>query len=176
VNQTAGSIEGGGPSVLTFGDAPDLKAAVRAGATIATGGKRVDRTGQGGAYIAPTILTGVTSEMAVAQNELFGPVLSVISYSDDEEAAVAIGNSTRFGLVGVVFGADQERAEAVAQRLRVGQVTVNGASPLGSFGGFRESGLGREQGLVGVREYTETTVVSRPAADVSRGLDRGRSA
>jgi acyl-CoA reductase-like NAD-dependent aldehyde dehydrogenase len=107
--------EGGGPSVLTFGDAPDLKVEegrvlVRARATIATGGKRVDRTGQGGAYIAPTILTGVTSEMA------------------------------------------------------------------GSFGGFRESGLGREQGLVGVREYTETTVVSRPAADVSRGLDRGRSA
>jgi aldehyde dehydrogenase (NAD+) len=152
-----------------------VEEAVRAGATIATGGKRIDRTGQGGAYIAPTILTGVTSEMAVAQNELFGPVLSVITYSDDEEA-VAIGNSTRFGLVGAVFGADQERAEAVAQRLRVGQVTVNGAMPLGSFGGFRESGLGREQGLAGVREYTETTVVSRPAADPSRRLDGGRSA
>jgi acyl-CoA reductase-like NAD-dependent aldehyde dehydrogenase len=83
--------------------------------------------------------------MAVAQNELFGPVLSVISFSDDEEA-VAIGNSTRFGLVGAAFG------------------------------GFRESSLGREQGLVGVREYTETTVVSRPTADVSRRLDRRRSA
>jgi aldehyde dehydrogenase (NAD+) len=139
-----------------------VEGAVHEGATIATGGTRLDRGGKG-AYLAPTILTGVTSAMAVAQNELFGPVLSVIPYADDDEA-VAIGNDTRFGLIGAVFGADADRAEAVAQRLRVGQVTVNGAMTLGPFGGFGESGIGREQGLEGVREYTETTVVSRPPA------------
>jgi (Z)-2-((N-methylformamido)methylene)-5-hydroxybutyrolactone dehydrogenase len=101
------------------------------------------------------------SDMAVAQQELFGPVLAVIPYRDEAEA-VAIANDTRFGLIAAVFGADEDRAERIASQLRAGQVTVNGAMALGPFGGFGESGIGREHGLAGLREYTETRTVSRP--------------
>jgi acyl-CoA reductase-like NAD-dependent aldehyde dehydrogenase len=137
-----------------------VREAVAAGATIATGGKRLDVL-EDGSYLAPTILTEVTNDMAVARQELFGPVLAVIPYQDDEEA-VAIANDTQYGLVGAVFGAEVDRAERIAERLRAGQVTVNGSMALGPVGGFRESGLGREQGLAGLREYTETKTVSRP--------------
>jgi aldehyde dehydrogenase (NAD+) len=137
-----------------------VREAVAAGATIATGGKRRDVLGAG-SYLEPTILTSVTSDMAVARQELFGPVLAVIPYRDEAEA-VAIANDTRFGLIAAVFGADEDRAERIASQLRAGQVTVNGAMALGPFGGFGESGIGREHGLAGLREYTETRTVSRP--------------
>jgi aldehyde dehydrogenase (NAD+) len=132
--------------------------AVRAGARVAFGGGQVE-VNDGGAYMTPTILAGVTNDMAIAQEEVFGPVLSVIAYEDDD-AAVAIANDSRYGLVGSVWGADPDRARQVAARMRTGQVAVNGASPLGPFGGFRESGIGREQGLIGLRHYTETSTVS----------------
>lgn len=139
----------------------DIAGAVAEGGVIAHGGGRVDGP-DGGHYIAPTILTGVTNTMRIAREEVFGPVLAVIPYRDPDEA-VAMANDSRFGLVGAVHGADPERAAAVARRMRAGQVTVNGARALGPFGGFRESGLGREQGLAGLREFTETKGVSRPA-------------
>ncbi|MGR7000688.1 aldehyde dehydrogenase family protein [Yinghuangia aomiensis] len=139
----------------------DIADAVADGATVAYGGTRVEGPGTGN-YLAPTILTGVANDMRIAQDEVFGPVLAVIPYRDEEEA-VALANDSRFGLVGSVWGADTDRAAGVAKRLRAGQVTVNGARALGPFGGFKESGIGREQGLEGLREYTETKTVSRPA-------------
>jgi aldehyde dehydrogenase (NAD+) len=139
----------------------DIADAVADGAGVAYGGTRVEGPGTGN-YLAPTILTGVANDMRIAQDEVFGPVLAVIPYRDEEEA-VALANDSRFGLVGSVWGADIDRAAGVAKRLRAGQVTVNGARALGPFGGFKESGIGREQGLEGLREYTETKTVSRPA-------------
>jgi aldehyde dehydrogenase (NAD+) len=139
----------------------DIEGAVADGAVLAYGGGLVEGPGTGH-YVAPTILTGVTNTMRIAREEVFGPVLSVIPYRDVDEA-VAMANDSRFGLVGAVHGADVDRASAVARRIRAGQVTVNGARALGPFGGFRESGLGREQGLAGLREFTETKGVSRPA-------------
>ncbi|MYW05296.1 aldehyde dehydrogenase family protein [Streptomyces sp. SID3343] len=139
----------------------DIEGAVADGAVIAHGGGLVEGPGTGH-YVAPTVLTGVANTMRIAREEVFGPVLAVIPYRDVDEA-VAMANDSRFGLVGAVHGADVDRAGAVARRIRAGQVTVNGARALGPFGGFRESGLGREQGLAGLREFTETKGVSRPA-------------
>jgi acyl-CoA reductase-like NAD-dependent aldehyde dehydrogenase len=139
----------------------DIADAVRDGAKVAFGGTRVHGP-ETGNYLAPTVLTGVGNGMRIAQEEVFGPVLAVIPYGDEEEA-VAMANDSRFGLVGAVWGADADRAAAIARRLRAGQVTVNGARALGPFGGFRESGIGREQGLIGLREYTQTKTVTRPS-------------
>lgn len=139
----------------------DIAGAVAEGAVIAHGGGTVEGPGTGH-YVAPTILTGVTNTMRIAREEVFGPVLSVIPYTSVDEA-VAMANDSRFGLAGAVYGADVDRAAGVARRIRAGQVTVNGSRALGPFGGFRESGIGREQGLAGLREFTETKGVSRPA-------------
>jgi len=139
-----------------------VREAVATGAQLATGGDYIPGAGDG-AYLAPTILRNVHSDMPVAQNELFGPVLVVIPY-DSLEQAITIANATRYGLVASVTGADVDLAERVGRRMRASQVMVNGAMPLGPFGGFGESGLGREQGVAGLLAYTETQTVSRPEA------------
>ena len=108
-----------------------------------------------GYYIAPTIFTDVTNDMDIARNEIFGPVLSVITYSDVEEA-VAIANDTRYGLNAGVFG-NKEEAIAVAHRIQAGNVYIN-SSPRDTaapFGGYKESGLGREGGIYGMLEFTQ---------------------
>ncbi|MCI4065398.1 aldehyde dehydrogenase family protein [Micromonospora sp. R77] len=115
-----------------------------------------------GHFVAPTVLADVHPDSALAQEEVFGPVLAVIPFADTDEA-VAIANNSRYGLAGAVWSADEERALAVARRLRTGQVDVNGGAfnPLAPFGGYRQSGLGRELGRYGVEEFTEVKAIQR---------------
>ena len=109
-----------------------------------------------GYYIRPTVFAGVTNDMAIAREEIFGPVLTIISY-DDEEDAVRIANDTDYGLWAAVWSASEERAHRVARRIRAGGVSINGAEGSGrnTFGGYKQSGLGRELGSFGLAEYLE---------------------
>ncbi|SBT38171.1 aldehyde dehydrogenase family protein [Micromonospora auratinigra] len=115
-----------------------------------------------GHFVAPTVLADVHPDSALAQEEVFGPVLAVIPFADTDEA-VAIANNSRYGLAGAVWSADEEQALAVARRLRTGQVDVNGGAfnPLAPFGGYRQSGLGRELGAHGIAEFTELKAIQR---------------
>ncbi|MFE0463998.1 aldehyde dehydrogenase family protein, partial [Kitasatospora sp. NPDC058965] len=110
-----------------------------------------------GYYVRPTVLADVTPEMTVAQEEIFGPVLSVIAYRD-EEHALEIANGTEYGLAGGVWAADEESAVAFARRLDTGQVDINGGrfNPLAPFGGYKASGIGRELGRAGLEEFLQT--------------------
>ncbi|MFI6236469.1 aldehyde dehydrogenase family protein [Micromonospora sp. NPDC050784] len=114
-----------------------------------------------GAYVQPTIFADVDPASAIAQEEIFGPVLTIIPYADEEEA-VAIANGTLYGLTSGVFG-EPEHALAVAKRLRVGQVDVNAGhwNPLAPFGGYKHSGNGREFGRFGLEEFLETKSIQR---------------
>ncbi|MFI7658108.1 aldehyde dehydrogenase family protein [Micromonospora parva] len=114
-----------------------------------------------GAYVQPTIFADVDPASAIAQEEIFGPVLTIIPYADEEEA-VAIANGTVYGLTSGVFG-EPEHALAVARRLRVGQVDVNAGhwNPLAPFGGYKHSGNGREFGQMGLEEFLETKSIQR---------------
>jgi acyl-CoA reductase-like NAD-dependent aldehyde dehydrogenase len=142
-----------------------VQRAVADGATVVTGGRRpADRPA--GFFYEPTLVVGADPDSAIAQDEVFGPVLVVLPYRDDDDA-VAIANNSIFGLSGAVFGTDAERATALARRLRVGTVSVNGGmyyGPDAPFGGYRQSGIGREMGVPGLEEYLETKTIARPAA------------
>jgi acyl-CoA reductase-like NAD-dependent aldehyde dehydrogenase len=109
-----------------------------------------------GWYVQPTVFSEVTPEMTIAQEEIFGPVLVVMPY-EDEEDAVRIANDSAYGLAGGVWSADEERAKRVARRIRTGQVEINGAAfnPLAPFGGYKQSGYGRELGPFGLEEYLQ---------------------
>jgi aldehyde dehydrogenase (NAD+) len=110
-----------------------------------------------GYYVRPTVFSDVKPGMTIAQEEIFGPVLSVISYGSEDEA-VEIANGTRYGLAAAVWSADADHATAVARRLRAGQVEINGGAfnPVAPFGGFGHSGYGRELGVHGMEEFLET--------------------
>jgi aldehyde dehydrogenase (NAD+) len=127
---------------------------VAEGAVLATGGPEAPR--ETGYYVTPTVFAGVRPDMTIAQEEIFGPVLSVLPYADEAEA-VAIANGTPYGLAGGVWSADQEHAIAVARQLRTGQVDVNGGrfNPVAPFGGYKQSGNGRELGRYGLEEFLE---------------------
>src|SRR5690606_23972623 len=142
-----------------------LRRSVQEGATVATGGPDAPGLPERGYYVAPTVLTGVTPDSTAAQEEFFGPVLSIIPYADEDEA-VRIANNSRYGLAGAVWSADQDRAMAVARRLRTGQVDINGApfNPLAPFGGFKQSGHGREFGPYGLAEFQELKAAQLPGA------------
>jgi aldehyde dehydrogenase (NAD+) len=140
-----------------------LTRAKDAGATFVTGGKRADR--ERGFFIEPTVVVGLDNTAEIAREEVFGPVLTAIPY-DDEDHAVAIANDSDYGLSGAVYGADAEHAQALAARLRTGTVGVNGGiwyGPDVPFGGFKQSGIGREMGVVGFEEYTEVQSIAVPA-------------
>jgi aldehyde dehydrogenase (NAD+) len=109
-----------------------------------------------GFYVRPTVFSGVTPDMTIAQEEIFGPVLSILPY-DDEEDAVRIANDSQYGLAGGVWSADEERAQRVARRIRTGQVEINGGvfNPLAPFGGYKQSGHGRELGRHALEEYLQ---------------------
>ncbi|MGB8208767.1 MAG: aldehyde dehydrogenase family protein [Mycobacterium sp.] len=133
------------------------------GAKLVTGGGRPAGLDTG-FYFEPTILTEVTPDATIAQEEVFGPVLSVLRYSDDDDA-VRIANNSQYGLSGAVWGADVDRAVALARRVRTGQIAVNGFGPGGApFGGFNQSGFGRESGgIMGIRQYMEPKAMGLPA-------------
>jgi acyl-CoA reductase-like NAD-dependent aldehyde dehydrogenase len=137
--------------------------AVSDGTTLAVGGKRPSDMDTG-FYFEPTILTDVTPDSRIAQEEVFGPVLTVLRYRDDDDA-VAIANNSQYGLSGAVWGGDVDRAVGVARRVRTGQIAVNGCIPGDApFGGFKQSGLGREGGgLPGLHSYMEPKAIGIPA-------------
>jgi aldehyde dehydrogenase (NAD+) len=136
--------------------------AERDGATVVSGGRR-PKDLKTGYYFEPTILTDVTSESHIAQEEVFGPVLTVLRYEDNDDA-VAIANDSAYGLGGAVWGADVDHAVAIARRMRTGQVTINGCGPGDApFGGFNQSGIGREGGVMGLRAYMEPKAIGIPS-------------
>jgi acyl-CoA reductase-like NAD-dependent aldehyde dehydrogenase len=130
------------------------------GAKLVFGGPDTPEGLTTGFYVQPTVFSEVTTDMTIAQEEIFGPVLSILPY-DDEDDAVRIANDTVYGLAGGVWSADQERAKRVARRLRTGQVEVNGGSfnPSAPFGGYRQSGVGREYGRYGFEEFLEVKAI-----------------
>jgi aldehyde dehydrogenase (NAD+) len=130
--------------------------AVAAGARIAFGGRRPPHVPTGGFYLEPTVLTDVTNDMAVAREEIFGPVVVVIRYSGDPDEGIRLANDSPYGLVGAVWTADTALGLRLATRIRAGQVRVNGtaAGNEAPFGGYKQSGVGREVGREGLLEYT----------------------
>ncbi len=131
------------------------------GARIVIGGSRPAAFNKG-YYVEPTIFADVHSKMTIAQEEIFGPVLSVLPY-DTEEEAIGIANDTSYGLAGGVWSGDPDRAMRVARRMRTGQVDVNGGkfNPLAPFGGYKQSGIGRELGMFGLEEYFQIKSIAR---------------
>ncbi|MUL83406.1 MULTISPECIES: aldehyde dehydrogenase family protein [unclassified Mycolicibacterium] len=135
-----------------------VKRAVDAGATLVTGGEKVDP----GYFYTPTLLADVDPDSEIAQEEVFGPVLTVIAYEDDDDA-VRIANNSIYGLSGAVFGSE-DRALAVARRIRTGTFSINGGnyfSPDSPFGGYKQSGIGREMGTAGLEEFMEAKTFAR---------------
>ncbi len=127
------------------------------GAKLLTGGVEAPEGLEKGYFVRPTVFSEVRNDMTIAQEEIFGPVLSIIPY-DTEEEAVEIANDSIYGLAGGVWAGDKDKATAVARRLRTGQVEVNGGSfnPMAPFGGYKQSGHGRELGTFGLEEFLET--------------------
>lgn len=133
-----------------------LDLAIAEGGSFACGGGRPAGRDKG-FFIEPTVIAGLTNESRVAREEIFGPVLAVIAHDGDDDA-IRIANDSPYGLSATVFSADPERAQAVAARLRVGTVNVNGGvwySADVPFGGYKQSGVGREMGVAGFEEYLE---------------------
>ncbi|MFI6643349.1 aldehyde dehydrogenase family protein [Streptomyces sp. NPDC050504] len=128
---------------------------VAEGARLVAGGPEAPL--ETGFYVAPTVFADVTPEMTIAQEEIFGPVVSIIRY-EDEADALRIANGTVYGLAGAVWAADEAEAVAFARRMDTGQVDINGGrfNPLAPFGGYKQSGVGRELGAHGLSEYLQT--------------------
>ena len=136
-----------------------LDKASEEGATIACGGVRDDE--HGGLFVKPTVLIGVTPDMTVVREEIFGPVLVAYTFTDEAEA-LRLANDTPFGLAGAVWTKDIHRGHRVAAKLRAGTIWINAyrvVSPAAPFGGFGSSGIGRENGLEAINEYTEVKTV-----------------
>jgi betaine-aldehyde dehydrogenase len=127
------------------------------GATLVTGGAEAPEGLEKGYFVRPTVFANVNNKMTIAREEIFGPVLSIIPY-EDEDDAVRIANDTVYGLAGGVWSSDIERAKRVARRLRTGQVDINGGkfNAFAPFGGYKQSGNGREMGKYGLEEFLET--------------------
>ncbi len=133
-----------------------IKKGVDEGARIVTGGDEAPDGLDRGYYVQPTVFSDVRSDMTIAQEEIFGPVLAIIPY-DDEEDAVRIANDSMYGLAGGVWSGDEDHAKRIARQLRTGQVEINGGAfnPLAPFGGYKQSGHGRELGKFALEEYLQ---------------------
>lgn len=134
------------------------------GAKIALGGGPVSSINRG-FFVEPTVFYGVTNDMRIAREEIFGPVISVIEY-EDEDDAIRIANDSDFGLSGTIFSEDMARAENMATRIRTGNIGINTLQidPVAPFGGFKQSGIGREAGKEGLQQYLEAKAIFFPAA------------
>ncbi len=139
-----------------------IEKGVSEGARVVTGGADAPAGLDRGYYVRPTIFADVAPDMTIAQEEIFGPVLSVIPY-DDEDDALRIANDSSYGLSGAVWAGDDEKALAFAKRMRTGQVEVNGGrfNPMAPFGGYKQSGNGRELGRFGLEEFLEVKSLQR---------------
>jgi aldehyde dehydrogenase (NAD+) len=137
-----------------------IRKGIDEGAEVLVGGEGKPAGYEAGNYAKPTVFVGVTNDMTIAQEEIFGPVLSVITYRDDEEA-VAIANDVEYGLHAYVYGENLDRARGIANRILAGRVMVNEIvdDPVSPFGGFKMSGFGREFGVHGLNAYLETRTV-----------------
>jgi aldehyde dehydrogenase (NAD+) len=133
-----------------------IKKGVEEGAEVLTGGAEAPEGLPGGYFVKPTIFGKVKNSMAIAQEEIFGPVLSIIAYQDEDEA-VRIANDSPYGLAGAVWSKDDAHAQKIARRIRAGQIDVNGGAfnMNAPFGGFKQSGHGREAGTYGLEEFVE---------------------
>ena len=133
-----------------------IRQGVEEGARLVTGGPEAPEGLETGYYVKPTVFADVSNDMTIARDEIFGPVLCIIPYEDEAEA-VEIANDTVYGLGGNVWSGSQERAVGVARQIRTGQISINGGqhNPLAPFGGYKQSGLGREAGTYGLEEFLE---------------------
>jgi aldehyde dehydrogenase (NAD+) len=142
-----------------------IQSGIDEGARLVMGGVRPDRFDRG-FWVQPTLFADVTNEMTIAREEIFGPVLVAIPYEDDDDA-VRIANDSIFGLSGAVVSADRNRAMAVARRIRTGTMSINGGlwyGPDVPFGGYKQSGIGREMGIAGFEEYLQQKSYAEPSA------------
>jgi len=136
------------------------------GARLVSGGTRSEGDLAAGNFVAPTLFTDVNNDMSIAREEIFGPVLSVIPFSDEDEA-VRIANDTQYGLAATVWTSDIKRAFRMTKAIRAGTVGINGYTlePHAAFGGYQQSGLGREGGRTAIESYTEVKTVLLPFTD-----------
>jgi aldehyde dehydrogenase (NAD+) len=137
-----------------------IRSGVAAGARLLTGGEGRPKDLPRGWFVRPTVFTDVRNDMQIAQEEIFGPVLSILLY-DNEEEAISIANDTTYGLQGYVFSADTQRALRVAEKIEAGRVQVNTLThePLAPFGGVKQSGIGRENGVYGLEAFLEPKAI-----------------
>src|SRR6201988_3623433 len=137
-----------------------IKSGIEEGAELVIGGEGHPQGLEGGNFVKPTVFANVTREMRIAKEEIFGPVLSILTYKTEAEA-IEIANDTEFGLIAYVSSADPERATRVARKLAAGRVLINTLShdPFAPFGGFKQSGIGREGGIFGLQEYLEPKAI-----------------
>jgi aldehyde dehydrogenase (NAD+) len=136
-----------------------IRLGIEAGATVVAGGEG-HPDGLGGYFVKPTIFANVTNDMTIAREEIFGPVLCMLTY-EDEADAIAIANDTPYGLQAYVISSNLDRASAVANQIEAGRVVINGAphDPAVPFGGFKQSGIGREYGVFGLQAYLEPKAI-----------------
>ena len=133
-----------------------IKKGIAEGAQLLTGGADAPEGQPKGYFVKPTVFGKVTPAMTIAKEEIFGPVLSILTYKDEADA-IRIANDSVYGLAGTVWSKDEERAKRVARRIRTGQIDINGGpfNPMAPFGGFKQSGRGREGGAYGMEEFLE---------------------
>jgi acyl-CoA reductase-like NAD-dependent aldehyde dehydrogenase len=142
-----------------------IEKGVEEGARMLVGGPEAPDGLDKGFFVKPTLFVDVDNSMTIAQEEIFGPVLVVIPF-DDEDDAVRIANDSAYGLAGNVMAGDLDHALAVARRLRAGFIGLNGTAGYGAdtpFGGYKASGIGRQNGIAGFDQYTEVKSVAYPA-------------
>jgi aldehyde dehydrogenase (NAD+) len=138
-----------------------IKKGIEEGATLVAGGPGLPEGVNKGFFVRPTVFADVTNDMTIAREEIFGPVISILGYNNEDEA-VQIANDTPYGLAGYVFGGTVERARTVARKMRAGNININGApNDRGApFGGYKQSGNGREWGKFGFEEYLEVKAIA----------------
>jgi aldehyde dehydrogenase (NAD+) len=137
-----------------------IRKGIQEGAEVLVGGEGRPQGLEAGYFVKPTVFVNVTNDMTIAREEIFGPVLCVITYGTEDDA-IRIANDSNYGLHAAVLGTDIQRARRVASRLRAGRVVINGMTddPQAPWGGFKYSGVGREYGQYGIEAFLETRAI-----------------